>query len=129
MQFLGLLKSKNLFLMETLHFWWKNECLFLKMVIFCKHSKGTPFEHPILGPLFGAVLDARSFFWTFFGKYSFGGDQKKCVFYIFLFKLRKKIKKKSKKKKKKKLGKNPGKKKVKKNVIPLRFYMFKNCSF
>ena len=63
---------------------------FWKQAIFGKNSKGNPFKNSILGPLFWAVLDARSFFWTFFGKCPFGGgEQKKVWFFHFFVKIEK----------------------------------------
>ena len=63
---------------------------FWKQAIFGKNSKGNPFENSILGPLFWTVLDARSFFWTFFEKCPFGGgDQKKVWFLHFFVKIEK----------------------------------------
>ena len=64
--------------------------VFLKTSHFWQNSKGNPFKNSILGPLFWAVLDARSFFETFFGKCPFGGgDQKKVRFLHFFVKIEK----------------------------------------
>ena len=72
------------------YFVFVNMGCFWKQAIFGKNSKGNPFKNSILGPLFWAVLDARSFFWTFFGKCPFGGgDQKKVWFFHFFVKIEK----------------------------------------